>query len=346
MRYITFLPPDGNARAGVLLGDLVVDLAAAAPLVIEEPSASGWDLLSLIQGSNPLMNLDVAGELVAALIQMLGAEAELLDRPAGLGESGFFEQLALDGSLSLGGATMLYPLQQVGLLAPLPRPSSLRLFQAFEEHAIARASLRGQTLASAWYRGPSFAFANHGAIYGPEQIIAHPNAEELDYGLGLGCVIGRSVRDIAASEAPSAIAGYLIINSWTSHAYEADELALGSGPAKSRDFATSLGPWLVTPDELEFYADDEGRLSLTLTAQVNGSERSRATAATQYYPFAELIAHASRNATLYPGDIIASGPVGGGSLYEWSSAMGPWLNPGDSVELAVTGLGVLRNELE
>ncbi len=338
MRLVTFVPPDGEARAGALLGPAVVDLAAAAPLVIEESEGLRWDLLSLLQGDQEGVNLETAATLMALVPQLLGGtsiwEDDLSAEPA-------LEDLA--GSLAIGGATMLYPLDQVRLLAPLPRPTSLRLYLSFEEHALAVASLRGGSLHPAWYRGPAFSFANHMAIYGPGAPLALPQTDELDYGLGLGCVLGRCARDLTPAEAPAVIAGYLILNSWSARDVEAQERPLGLGPGKARDFATSLGPWLVTPDELELYADDAGRMSLLLQARVNGILRSQATAATQFYPFAELIAHASRDVTLYPGEVIGSGPVGGGSLLEQTSGYGPWLALDDQVELEITGLGSLVN---
>jgi fumarylacetoacetate (FAA) hydrolase len=351
MRLVTFIPPDGQPRAGALLGAGLIDLAAAAPLVIEEATGLRWDLLSLLQGDQEQVSIEMAADIVAALTQMLGGEPDLAGFPTDLDDPtyGAGEDLDLEGdlggSLSIGGAAMIYPLSQVRLLAPLPRPASLRLGATFEEHAIAVASLRGGALASAWYRGPAFAFANHGAIYGPDATIPMPVAEALDYGLGLACVIGRAARDLAPAEASAVIAGYLILNSWCAHDYEEDELALGLGQAKSPDFATSIGPWLVTPDEVELYTADDGRLSLTMTARVNGRECSRANAGIQYYPFGELIARASRDATLVPGDVIGSGPVGGGSLLEQSGGFGPWLVSGDSVELEITGLGTLRNTI-
>lgn len=345
MKLVTFIPPDGPPRAGALLGDTVVDLAAAAPLVIEEAEALRWDMLSILQGEQEEVSLDAAADILAAVAQLASQEPD---------QSAFdltgleIEELppALAGSLSIGGAAMLLPLAQVHLLAPLTRPASLRVYESFEEHAIAVRSLRGQALPGAWYRGPSFSFANHGAVFGPDQLVSLPAAESLDYGLGLACVIGRAARDLDADEAPAAIAGFLIANSWCDRDAEELERALGSGPGKSRDFATSLGPWIVTPDELELYLDDEGRLGLLLTARVNGVERSRATSASHFYPVAELVAHASRGVDLAPGDVICSGPVGGGTLLEATGGFGPWLESGDSVELEVTGLGVLRNIVE
>lgn len=344
MKLVTFTPPEGSPRAGALLGDAVVDLAAAAPLAIEEAEGLRWDMLSLLRGDQEEVSLDAAADVLAAVAHMAGQEPD----PADLDLAGMlFDEPPpdLEGSLSIGGAAMLLPLSQVRLLAPLPRPASLRVYESFEEHAIAARTLRGLSLPGAWYRGPGFSFANHGAIYGPDDAVPFPAGDALDYGLSIACVIGRAVRDLDPDEAPTAIAGYLIANAWCNRDAEELERALAAGPSKSRDFATSLGPWLVTPDELELYADDDGRLGLLLVARVNGVERSRATSAGQFYPFADLVAHASRGVTLFPGDVIASGPVGGGTLLEATGGFGPWLERDDEVELEVTGLGALRNSV-
>lgn len=342
MKLVTFVPPDGPPRAGALLGDAVVDLAAAAPLAIEDAEGLRWDMLSLLRGDQDEVSLDAAADVLAAVAHMAGQEPDL----AGLDLAGtLFDEPPPDlgGSLSIGGAAMLLPLSQVRLLAPLPRPASLRTYESFEEHAIAARTLRGLSLPGAWYRGPAFSFGNHGAVFGPDDAVPAPPGDALDYGLAIACVIGRASRDLDPDEAPAAIAGYLIVNAWCDRDAEELERALGAGPAKSRDFATSFGPWLVTPDELELYADDDGRLGLLMAARVNGVERSRATSAAQFYPFADLLAHASRSVTLYPGDVIASGAVGGGTLLEATGGYGPWLERGDVVELEVTGLGALRN---
>ncbi len=340
MRLVTFVSPDGQSRAGALLGDAVIDLAAAAPLVLEETEGLRWDLLSLLQGDQAL-SIETVADILTAVTQMIGGEPEALDE-LGFGEA----DAGFGGSFSIGGEAMLYPLSQVRLLAPLPRPASLRVYGSFEEHAIAVASLHGASLPQMWYRGPAFAFANHGAIFGPEAAFRAPMSESLDYGLGLACVLGRTARDLTPDEVPEVIAGYTLLNTWCARDHEALERASGLGPGKSRDFATSLGPWLVTPDELELYLGDDGRLSVTLVARVNGSEHSRATAATQFYPFADLIAHASRDVTLNPGDVIGSGPVGGGTLFEQTGGFGPWLAVGDTVEIEATGLGTLQNWIE
>lgn len=323
MRLVTFTPPDGPARAGAILGDTVIDLAVAAALVIEDAEGLRWDMLSLLRGDQDEVNLETAADIVSAAMQFLSEDVA--------------------GGLQIGGAAMILPLAQVRLLAPLPRPSSLRDFYVFEQHVATARAQRGQKVPAEWYRIPTFYFSNHGAIYGPDTDIPMPQTEALDYELELACVIGHEGRDIHPDDAGAYIAGYMIMNDWSARDIQRDEMRIGLGPAKGKDFATSLGPWLVTADELDIYADDDGRLSLSMIARVNGVERSRGNAASMYHRFADIIAHASRDCTLYPGDVLGSGTVGTGCLLELTAGYGPWLERGDTVELEITGLGLLRN---
>jgi fumarylacetoacetate (FAA) hydrolase len=319
----------------------VIDLAAAAPLVLPEAEGLRWDMLSLLRGNQDDVNLESAADIVAAIVDMLGDSSETSDTA---GDGNGARNQGTTGNLMLGGVEMLLPLEQVRLLAPLPHPTSLRCFEAFEAHAAAAFRFAGQELPGVWYRGPAFAFSNHGAIVGPDAPIVLETGGTLDYELELGCIIGRQGRDIAPDEAAHYIAGYTIVNDWSNREIQAESGPLGWGAAKARDFATSLGPWLVTPDELDMYNDD-GNLLLTMQARVNHIERSRGNFTTAHYPFAEMIAAASRAATLYPGDVLCSGAVGGGSLLEQTGGYGPWLEPGDVVELEITGLGILRNQI-
>src|SRR5690606_34443973 len=141
------------------------------------------------------------------------------------------------------------------------------------------------------------------------------------------------------------IAGYMIMNDWSARDLQREEMTVGLGPAKGKDFATSLGPWLVTPDELEEFALGDDRYNLTMVARVNGVERSRGNARDMFYSFHQLVAHASRDVTLEPGDVLGSGTVGTGCLLELTAGQGPWLEEGDVVELEISGLGVLRNRI-
>jgi fumarylacetoacetate (FAA) hydrolase len=339
MRLVTFRPDDGRARAGVLFGSTVIDLEAAAPLVFEEAEQLRWDLLSLLRGDNDT-SIEAAETISLAVMDQLGAgigPADDVSPGDGLSDS------APIGSLSIGGAEMLLPLDAVRLLAPLPFPPSLRMFSSFEQQAAARFQHLGG-VPSTWYEGPAFTFGNSGAVLGPGATLSMPATRALDYELQLACVIGRPTRDVAAEDAADYIAGYTILNGWVARDLERAELELGFG-AKSRDFAVSLGPWLVTPDEIEELALPDGRHNLTMVARVNGVERSRGNPRDSFYTIGDLIAHASAGVTLAPGDIIATGAVGGGSLHDLSGGAGPWLEPGDLVELVVRGLGTLSNQV-
>lgn len=343
MRFVSFSYGDPFPRVGVLLGTIVIDLAAAAPLVFEDQEDERWELLDILRGTPDGSGIDGAAEIAAAVLDQLGVSgADAFEEPAG-GDGAADRGLA--GGLSIGGVEMVLPLSEVRLLAPLPRPASLRDFYAFEQHVATAAHNRGRQVPPAWYEMPVFYFSNHAAIYGPDDRIPMPHTSALDYELEIACVIGWAGRDIAEEQAAEHIAGYTILNDWSARDIQREERTVGLGPAKAKDFATSLGPWLVTPDELEEYELGDGRYNLTMVARVNGVERSRGNFRDIYYTFAQIIARASRDVTLHPGDVLGSGTVGSGCLLELTADQGPWLAVGDVVELEVTGLGVLRNQI-
>lgn len=313
----------------------IVDLTAAAPLLFEDAEERRWDLLSLLQSESEGYGLSAAEQIVDAVLEQIGQETSqgeiIIEAPI--------------GPLSLGGAHVILPLDSVRLLAPLPRPPSLRDFYAFEQHVAAAFGARGREVPPAWYRMPVFYFSNHGAVYGPDDRILMPRTKALDYELEIACVIGREGRDISEDEAEYYIAGYTIMNDWSARDIQREEMSVGLGPAKGKDFATSLGPALVTPDELEDRATGDGRYDLAMVVRVNGQERGRGNFRDIHYTFSHMIAFASRDVTLRPGDILGSGTVGGGCLLETTGGKGPWLQPGDVVELEVERLGVLRNRV-
>ena len=197
-----------------------------------------------------------------------------------------------------------------------------------------------------WYEFPVFYFSNPHAIYGPEANIPYPKrTQKLDFELEVAAVIGKSGKDIPVDEAEQYIAGYTIMNDWSARDIQAQEMKVGLGPAKGKDFATSLGPWLVTPDELEDRRSGKG-YDLAMVARRNGVEISRGNWNTIYYSFAEMIARASEDTMLYPGDVIGSGTVGTGCILELGpETVGGWLQPGDVIELEIERLGVLRNTI-
>src|SRR5213596_552892 len=218
-----------------------------------------------------------------------------------------------------------YPLDEVDFRPPVLHPPSVRDFYAFEQHVRAARALRGQEVPPEWYELPVFYFSNPAAIYGPDDVIPYPeDTEELDYELEVAAVIG----------ADGHIGGFTVMNDWSARDLQRREMKVGLGPAKGKDFATSLGPLVVTPDEL-------GDLRLEMVARVNGEERSRGNLGDMYHSWEAILARAAANTRLVPGDILGSGTVGTGCILEHGD--GRWLQPGDVVELEVEGIGVLRN---
>lgn len=344
MKLVTFRrvgEPYAVARAGVLLPYGVVDLQAAAPLAFEDAADQPLDMLRLLEGSDEGPGLNGAVEIVNAVLEQLGGAVDVVrdeDNP---------DEIDIAGEISIGGEALLLPRGETRLMAPLPRPRSLRDFYAFEQHVATARGQRGQPVPPAWYRMPVFYFGNHGAIYGPDEPIPIPRTEQLDYELEVACVIGRQGRNIASDEVWDYVAGFTIMNDWSARDVQREEMSVGLGPAKGKDFATSLGPYLVTLDELEAESSMDGeRFELDMVARVNGREYSRGNLGDMHYTWGQIVAQASRDTTLYPGDVIGSGTVGGGCILELTpEAVGGWLEPDDVVELEVSGLGRLRNRI-
>lgn len=256
------------------------------------------------------------------------------------------QKLDSEGEVSTASGETVYALDDVSLCAPIPKPASVRDFYAFEEHVKKARSRRGLEVVPEWYEFPVFYFTNHQAIVGPDYEVERPRkCNWLDYELELACVIGKVGRNISADEAEDYIFGYCIMNDWSARDIQREEVKVGLGPAKGKDFATSLGPYLVTKDELERYRTGADRFDLTMTARVNGKLLSQGNFRAIYYSFADMIARASEDTTLYPGDVIGSGTVGTGCILELGTEVHRWLEPGDVVDLEITGLGVLRNKI-
>lgn len=222
-------------------------------------------------------------------------------------------------------------------LPPVVRPPSFRAFGAFKppEKAVAAREVR-----------PGFYFSNHNALVGHEaEVCAPAGAQELDYELELGVIIGHGGRDIAPGRAWEHVAGFTILNDFTARDLERAEVAAGLGPAKAKDFATGVGPWMVKRDAVADRIAGE-TLTLAMSARVNGRELSRGNVASLHHSIPRLIAQASRDADLYPGDLIGTGAVGTGSILELGPEQtGGWLKPGDVVELTIERLGVLRHRI-
>ncbi|MBM9466551.1 fumarylacetoacetate hydrolase family protein [Nakamurella leprariae] len=232
---------------------------------------------------------------------------------------------------------------EVRLLAPIPRPPSIRDFMAFENHVVTSMRALGREVDPGWYEAPVFYFTNPAATRGPyEPVPIAPGSAAFDYELEVAAVIGRAGSDLHPDRAEQHIAGYVVLCDWSARDLQEHEMLQSLGPAKGKDTATSFSGYLVTPDELEPFRRDNG-FDLAMTASVNGMPYSRGSLAELYWSFGEMLAYASRGTTLLPGDVIGSGTVGTGCILELARVHGaaayPWLRPGDEVHLAVESIG-------
>jgi fumarylacetoacetate (FAA) hydrolase len=244
------------------------------------------------------------------------------------------------------------------ILAPVPHPSSCRDGYAFRQHVAAARRNRKVDMIAEFDQYPIFYFTNHNAIQGPGEIPCMPDHfQKLDFELEVAVVIGKKGRNIKATTADDYIAGYMIMNDMSARTLQMEEMLLNLGPAKGKDFSTVIGPWLVTPDELESFkvAAKAGHVgnayNLKMTCRVNGVEVSAGNMADMDWTFAEIIERCAYGVDILPGDVIGSGTVGTGCFLELngtgllndSNYKPQWLQPGDDVEMEVTGLGILTN---
>ncbi len=286
----------------------------------------------------------VAGEPGEEQVHLLPAGVPVLD-------------LLRSGELTTAGQDALrarpVPLADTRLLAPL-EPPTVRDFVAFEEHVEGvRRSIDGVTgVPEAWYDAPTFYFTNPYAVIGAhDDVPVPPGSQVLDLELEVAAVIGRTGADLSPERAREHIAGYTILNDWSARDLQAREMQVSLGPAKGKDTATTLGPWLVTADELEPYRDSDGFLALALTASINGAVVGSDLLSNMGWPFEDLVAYASRGTTVRPGDVLGSGTCGnGGCLAElWGRGTSrdelPPLAPGDVVTLTVEGIGTVSNRI-
>jgi len=225
---------------------------------------------------------------------------------------------------------------------PILDPPSLRDFYAFEQHVGTMWRRRDMEIPEAWYRLPIFYFSNTSEIRGPDDPVWAPRgSSELDYELEVAALIDTPVRDLDAARGEEAIGGYTVLNDWSARDLQREETTVRLGPAKGKDFATSIGPWLVTPDELADARRGNG-YDLAMTATVNGDELSRGSWASAHFSFGEMVERASADVRLRPGDLLGSGTVGTGCLLEIrDERLGRYLQPGDTVTLAIERLGAL-----
>ena len=271
---------------------------------------------------------------VAALQDLLGDDGEKLMRAG--------EQAEKDPAAVLSAGT-------VKLRPPIARPPSIRDFYAFEQHVKAGRKSRGLEMVPEWYELPVFYFTNPNALSGDgDKIAVPPGCQRLDFEVEVAAVVGRRCSNLKVSECASHIVGFMILNDLSARDLQRKEMLVGLGPAKGKDFATSIGPCLVTADELAPKRKAKA-FDLGITASVNGREYTRANFADIYWSFEEMLSFASRGTNVMAGDVLGSGTCGTGCISELSLTHGedkyPWLKPGDKVEITVDGLGTLRNEV-
>ncbi|MCF1597695.1 fumarylacetoacetate hydrolase family protein [Streptomyces muensis] len=260
----------------------------------------------------------------------------------------------LDALLRAGAATLDVPpgphVSEVRLLPPL-QPPTVRDFVTFEEHVEGvRRSVDGVGgVPEAWYDAPTFYFTNPYAVIGAhDDVPVPPGSEVLDFELEVAAVIGREGRDLTPQQARDHIIGYTVFNDWSARDLQSREMQVRLGPCKGKDTAATLGPYLVTADELEPYRDTDGFLRLALTASVNGEVVGKDLLSNMSWTFEEMVAYASRGTVVRPGDVLGSGTCGnGGCLAELWGVRGeqspPPLKPGDTVTLTVEGIGTVSN---
>jgi 2-keto-4-pentenoate hydratase/2-oxohepta-3-ene-1,7-dioic acid hydratase in catechol pathway len=280
------------------------------------------------------------GRRLGALIDEI-----LLDLPDSVGEPDFpptMEALVEAGPAVLDAARgavagvdpETHAIRDARLLVPL-LPGSLRDFLAFEDHVEAGAARRGEPVPEPWYEMPIYYKGNHRSVYGPEEEIPWPPfTQELDYEVEVACILGSRGRDVDEKEAEGLIFGYTLMNDWSARDIQRKEMACRLGPAKGKDFATSLGPCIVTADELDPAA-------VRLEARVDGAVWSTGDLGRARWTFPQMIAHVSQGEDVWPGDVYGSGTFGGGCGLD----LGRFLWPGAVVELEADRIGVLRNRV-
>ena len=261
----------------------------------------------------------------------------------------------------VAAATLIAPVKDYILLAPVPRPTSCRDGYAFRQHVEAARRNRGVEMIKEFDQYPIFYFTNHNAIQGPGPITCMPDHfQQLDFELEIAIVIGKEGRNIKAKDADKYIAGFTIMNDLSARKLQMEEMLLNLGPAKGKDFSTVIGPWLVTSDELANFLvpAKQGHVgnnyNLSMKCWVNDQLVSSGNVKDMDWTFAEIIERCSYGVTMYPGDVIGSGTVGTGCFLELNGTgkfnnpdyTAQWLQPNDVVTMQIDGLGTLTNTIQ
>ena len=267
--------------------------------------------------------------------------------PVGVTVLDLIQQDALPDAGKMAEWNVVVPLDSVRLLPPLT-PPAIRDFVTFEEHVEGVARRFGDTIVPEWYEAPTFYFTSPHALIGAhDNVPVPPGCQAFDFELEVAAVVGRPGRDLTPEQARNHIVGYTILNDWSARDLQAREMRVKLGPAKGKDSASTLGPWLVTSDEIQDRRDADGFLDLTMTVTRNGEQIGGDTLTNMAWTFEEMLAYASRGTWVRPGDVLGSGTCGSGCLAElWGrhGSLDPRpLAPGDVVTMTVERLGTISN---
>jgi fumarylacetoacetate (FAA) hydrolase len=327
MRLVSFSRSGSSERLlGALDGDRVLELAAAVSVL-----APGLDAAGRLRSLDALLN---------DWDQGLPMARSILERATAAGGGG-----ANAAARSESLAPAWHARSRITLHPPVFRPPTVRDFYAFEAHVRNARARRKLEVPPEWYEFPAFYFSNPGSLVGEGAVVPRPGwTQAMDYELEIACVVGARAKNVPADKWRSVVAGFTILNDWSARDVQRKEMAIGLGPAKGKDFATSLGPALVTLDELEGKRSGD-QYDLSMEARVNGATLSRGNAKDMHFTFGQMIARASQDVYLFPGDVIGSGTVGSGCILELGTEVHPWLQPGDEVALEIERLGTLTNKI-
>ncbi len=328
MKLVTFevaTPVGRIRRLGALCSDLdhIVDLNATYAWYLHDKGKAAWRRLA-----DAMIPSDMQG-FIEGGSDSLEAAHMVLDRV-----KGHFNMQEASAYRGPNGETLVFQPSNVKTMAPLPKPPSLRDFIAFEAHVKRGYEIRGVPVPAEWYEMPIYYKGNANTVIGPDEPVVWPQyTKKLDYELEMACIVGKKGRDIDEADAASYIFGYAVLNDFSARDIQMREMKCRLGPAKGKDFATALGPYIVTADEIPYPPN------LKMTARVNGEVWSEGYSGTSHWTWAQMIAHLSMDEDVMPGDVLGSGTVGGGCGYE----LDRWIQPGDVVELEIEKLGKLRN---
>lgn len=322
MKLVTFAidtPAGPLERIGALTKDGIADLNFAYAALLD----SGGETGRAYEIADGLVPSDMIGFLAGGALSRKAADQAV--------------EFASVRSSGPRGERLVHSERQVRLLAPVPRPNSIRDTLSFEGHMTNFERRTGKKTPQRWYETPIYYKGNACSVIGPDEDVPWPEyTEKLDYELEFGVYVGKQGVNIAVEDAPAHIGGYTIFNDISARDVIPEEVKMFLGPAKGKDMdrGNVMGPCLVTPDEL-----DVSRLDMA--ARINGEEWSRSNSDDMYWSFAQIISYISQHETLYPGDFIGSGTVANGCGDELER----WIQPGDVVELEVEGIGILRNRI-